>query len=164
MRDLKNSTKKIIMHCDGGARGNPGPAAIGVVIKENKGKTIYQISKTIGNTTNNIAEYKAVIAGLEWIKDNFISANSSVKSIKIFLDSTLVVNQLNGVFKVKNKILKELHSRVLRLEESISSNLNLADKNNSGMINSAIKHAHIIRELNKEADALVNKALDSQLL
>lgn len=164
MRDFKNLTKNLIMQCDGGARGNPGPAAIGVVIKENKGKTIHQISKTIGNTTNNVAEYKGVIAGLEWIKDNFGSGNSSVKSINIFLDSTLVVNQLNGVFKVKNKTLKELHNRVLRLEESISTNMDIAVKNNSATTNNAIKHTHIRRELNKEADSLVNKALDGQLL
>src|SRR3989344_3558887 len=99
---------KRIVHTDGGARGNPGPAAIGVVIEEGN-KTLAAFGKTIGEATNNIAEYTAVIEALMWLTQH------PADYIQFFLDSTLVVNQLNGLFKVKEPHLRELLLQVRTL-------------------------------------------------
>ncbi|MEK7065576.1 MAG: ribonuclease HI family protein [Patescibacteria group bacterium] len=132
---------KLIIHTDGGARGNPGPAAIGVVIEEEKErKKIAEFGKKIGETTNNVAEYTAVIEALRRIK------SMEVSEIDFFLDSVLVVNQLNGTFKVKNMKLRELLMQVRTLEEE-----------NGGVI----RYRAIPREKNRRADFLVNRALDT---
>lgn len=126
-----------IIHTDGGARGNPGPAAIGVVIEHN-GKTVTSFGKTIGETTNNVAEYTAVIEALKFLK-------SYHGKIDFFLDSTLVVNQLNGLFKVKGPHLRELLLRVRTLEADVEG---------------VITYTAVRRESNRRADLLVNDALD----
>lgn len=131
--------KKFIVYSDGGARGNPGPAAIGAVIKDDKNNLIQEISKTIGETTNNQAEYKAILAGLEAIKD------LGGEEVECFLDSELVVKQLRHEYKVKNKELAPLFVKV--------HNLSLQFKK--------ISYTHVRREQNKEADKLVNDALDN---
>ena len=110
---------KLIIHTDGGARGNPGPAAIGVVIEKvigriktsKESKVIAEFGKRIGETTNNVAEYTAVIEALRWLKNNQIN-KSRIRTlvIQFYLDSILVVNQLNGMFKVKDAHLRELLS------------------------------------------------------
>ncbi len=122
---------------DGGARGNPGPAAIGAVIYKDD-KLIASISEYIGETTNNIAEYKALISGLEFASKN------NIEELDCFLDSELVVKQLKKEYKVKNENLAKLFVKAW--------NLSLKFKK--------ISFNHIRREFNKEADALVNKALD----
>ncbi|HLD25349.1 MAG TPA: ribonuclease HI family protein [Patescibacteria group bacterium] len=144
----------LIIHTDGGARGNPGPAAVGVVIEEGSGvreqgtgNVLAAFGKRIGETTNNVAEYTAVIEALKYLGNRVqgVGYREHVKSIDFFLDSTLVVNQLNGLFRVKELHLRELLLRVRELE---------------GVVGGEI-HYHVIpREQNKRADFLVNQALD----
>jgi len=128
----------LIIHTDGGARGNPGPAAIGVVIEKN-GKLIHQFGKRIGESTNNVAEYTAVIEALRYLKDK------GVAHAHFFLDSVLVVNQLTGKFKVKDANLRTLLFEIRSLEQEVRG---------------VITYTAIPREQNKEADLLVNQALD----
>ncbi len=130
---------KVIVFCDGGSRGNPGPAALGVVIKTTKGEIIEEMGEYLGEQTNNYAEYSAVITALNKLRE------MKVDSADFYLDSELAVRQLNGIYKVKNEGLKVLHSKVL---EAI------------GEMN--ITFTHVYREYNTEADAMVNQVLDSQ--
>ena len=131
---------------DGGARGNPGPAAIGVVIKTENGKIVGQISKLIGVTTNNEAEYKGLITALEFLSQKKEQLGlSPTTEIKFFLDSNLIVNQVNGLYKVKNSRLREFLYKVREMEQSIPA---------------IIIYTLIPREKNYEADLLVNQALD----
>ena len=139
----------LVVHTDGGARGNPGPAAIGVVV-EDGGKRVAGIGKVLGETTNNVAEYTAVIEALRFL----VSYVSQLKSkgdsatISFYLDSTLVVNQINGLFKVKQPHLRELLFTVHSLEQQAGGE---------------IHYASIPREQNAAADSLVNQALDGLL-
>lgn len=128
----------IKVFCDGGARGNPGPAAIGVVGYDND-KKIFEISKAIGETTNNVAEYRAVIAALETLEGLNIREN-----ILFNLDSELVVKQVNGDYRVKDVKLKQLHASVSCLLSKFSD----------------VKFEHTKRSNNFYADKLVNNALD----
>ncbi len=142
--------KKLIIFTDGGARGNPGPAAAGVVIKDETGQILNSISRTLGETTNNVAEYQGVIAALDWLRNNPIIqlSNKPINEkfiIQFFLDSKLVVNQLNGLFKVKENHLRELILKVRFLEQEVGGD---------------IYYNLIPREKNWEADKLVNEALD----
>ena len=93
---------KLFIYTDGGSRGNPGPSAVGIYIEDENGKTIQKIAKKIGEATNNIAEYMAIIEALEWFKTSNFKA--AISSLYFFLDSRLVVNQVNGLFKVKMEI------------------------------------------------------------
>ncbi len=104
---------ELTIYTDGGARGNPGPAAIGVVVLDGKGQELAKFGRVIGETTNNVAEYQAVKAALEWVKGNQRGKN---QKIKFFLDSTLVVNQLNGIFKVKESHLRDLIIKIRGLD------------------------------------------------
>ena len=125
---------------DGGSRGNPGPAGIGgVLFKDNK--LIVKFFGYIGKTTNNQAEYKALIKGLELVKKR------KIEEIECFLDSELVVNQMNRKYKIKDKDLGPLFVKVW--------NLSLGFKK--------IIFSHVTRENNKQADKLVNLALDKHL-
>lgn len=139
---------RLIIHTDGGARGNPGPAAVGVVIKETNGKEITSFGKRIGDTTNNVAEYTGVIEALKYLKTKYITQNIKYE-IYFYLDSTLVVNQLNGQFKVKESHLRELLLTVRMLE---------------GEVGGVITYTAIPREKNGSADYFVNKALDEPTL
>lgn len=142
--------RKLYVFTDGGARRNPGPAAIGVVIKDSRGKTLAKFGKFIGRATNNVAEYQAVIEALEWaISNSSLREISSkckyqISNINFFLDSKLVVNQLNGLFKIKNLNLRNLIIKIRRLEEKIDGK---------------ISYYFISRKKNKEADLLVNQVL-----
>lgn len=129
--------------CDGGARGNPGPAGIGVVIKNQEGKTIAGFGKEIGSTTNNVAEYTAVIEGLSYVLQNF--SKNKPDRIDFFLDSKLVVSQLTGIYKIKDAKLRFLLLQVREKEAELGGN---------------IFYRHIPRESNREADRFVNEALD----
>ncbi len=136
---------QLTIFCDGGARGNPGPAAIGVIIKDDKGRVLLEKGEYIGKTTNNVAEYQAAIQALKWlIKHQPQPKNLSVK-YQFFLDSLLVVNQLNGKYKIKNLKLQPLAIRVKELESQLGGKIN---------------YHHVLRERNKEADKLLNQALD----
>ncbi len=132
---------KLVIHTDGGARGNPGPAAIGVVIEEN-GKELLGFGKAIGETTNNVAEYTAVIFALTTVKEKHLVPSH----IQFYLDSTLVVNQLNGFFKVKDARLRELLSKVRILEQEVGG---------------VVEYMYVPREQNRRADLFVNQALDN---
>jgi ribonuclease HI len=130
---------KLILYTDGGARGNPGPGAIGVIIKNSKGKVIKEVGRLIGRATNNEAEYKAIIEGLKECKEK------KAIHLECFLDSLLVVNQLKGDFKVKDKKMKILWNVVKDLEKSFKE----------------VLYHHIPREKNHLADKVVNEVLDS---
>jgi ribonuclease HI len=135
----------IIVHTDGGARGNPGPAAIGVYIQtEEQGNVTKLIGfgKEIGETTNNVAEYSAVIEALTWLISH---KPENVEKTTFFLDSLLVVSQLNGVFKIKEPHLRDLSFSVRALEAEYGG---------------GVSYVAVRREQNREADMLVNKALD----
>lgn len=131
---------KYTLNTDGGARGNPGPAGIGIVIKNSQAETIYEMGAYIGHTTNNEAEYTALLKGLE------VALEKNIKELDCFLDSELVVKQLNGQYKVKNANLKTFWTKIkgqaLKFEK--------------------ITFNHTLRNGNKEADQLVNDALDAQ--
>ncbi len=134
--------KKLIIYTDGGARGNPGPTGIGVVFLDKNGKVLEDFSKFIGISTNNQAEYKALIFALDLAHKKY-----SPQSIECFLDSELVVNQLKGLFKVKNSQIRDLIFKIRILESKYKS----------------VNYKVIPREKNKEADKLVNKAINGKL-
>jgi len=135
------------IYTDGGARGNPGPAAIGIYVSDKDNKKIAGFGKTIGIATNNVAEYKAVIGALDWIIEN---AKDLSKNLKIYfsMDSKLVCSQIVGLFKVKNADLRALLFEVRDREAQISL---------------PIYYKHIPREQNTKADAFVNEALDNSM-
>lgn len=133
----------LIIHTDGGARGNPGPGACAFVI-ENGGKTIFKSSRFLGKTTNNVAEYQGVISALDWLSEN--DGNLAEKDATFFLDSELIVRQLNGVYKVKDPKLQDLFFQIKSL--ITKTKIRVTFKN-------------IPREKNKVADFLVNKSLDT---
>lgn len=130
--------EKLTIYTDGGARGNPGPAGIGAVILDERGRVVEEISEYIGQATNNQAEYKALIAGLNKARD------LGGEEIEVFLDSELVVKQLNREYRVKDKDLAPLFVQAY--------NISLGFKK--------IIFKHVPREKNKLADKLVNIALD----
>ncbi|MBN1176568.1 MAG: ribonuclease HI family protein [Dehalococcoidales bacterium] len=132
------SVYKVIINTDGAARGNPGPASIGVIIKDDKDKVLARISRYIGSTTNNQAEYRAVVAALEK------AVSLGAKNVELKSDSELVVNQLNGRYKVKNAALRPLYQEVVKLAGSLEK----------------ITFSYIPRAQNAGADALANQALD----
>ncbi len=134
------------MFCDGGARGNPGPAAVGVVYKNKNGATIKKFGETIGETTNNVAEYTAVILALKKAKQIF--GKEKVKRIEFDfkLDSELVVRQLNHQYKIQEENLQALFFVIWNLMLDFGE----------------LSFSHIPREQNKEADVLVNQALDKK--
>src|SRR3990167_546815 len=110
----------IKIYTDGGARGNPGPASIGVVIKTENGKIVGQISESIGKSTNNEAEYQALIRALEYLLLNKVKLGlSEYILINFFSDSKLIVNQVNGIFKVKNSRMREFIYKVREMEIQI---------------------------------------------
>ena len=139
--------KSISVFTDGGARGNPGPSAIGVYIEDDLGNVLAKIGKRIGEATNNTAEYKAVIEALFWLIENKGKIEDNTK-INFFVDSQLVYSQIKGLFKVKAESIREYIFTVRKKESEL------------GM---KIEWAHILREKNKKADQLVNLALDNLL-
>lgn len=136
---------EIIIHTDGGARGNPGPAACAFVAEIN-GKVIQKNSQYLGTSTNNFAEYKGVILALKWMIDNKESLEGNT-SVIFYLDSELIVRQILGIYKVRDEKLKDLFLEVIGLMKKI-------DKK--------ISYRNIPRAKNKEADYLVNKELDAK--
>ena len=131
---------ELTLHTDGGARGNPGPGAIGIVLSKSKGKIIREIGKYVGKCTNNEAEYMGLLEGIKTAK------KGGATKLNCYVDSELVVNQLNGLYKVKNDRMKKLWLQVKELEKDLEK----------------ISYTHIPRSKNKEADALVNEVLDAQ--
>lgn len=134
-------TRTLMMFTDGGARGNPGPAGIGVVLKDAQGKNVATIAQYIGERTNNQAEYEAVLAGLK--RSRALGATE----LRCFLDSQLVVEQLSRRYKVKDAELGKLFVQCWNTMQQFT----------------AVHFQHIPREQNKEADALVNRAIDEEV-
>ncbi|MCA1832808.1 MAG: ribonuclease HI family protein [Actinomycetota bacterium] len=128
----------VVINTDGGARGNPGPAALGVVICAPDGTVLAEIAEALGVQTNNVAEYTAVVRGLQ--KADEIGARVA----RVRSDSLLVVEQLNGRWKIKKPTLQVLHQTVRALAKKFDE----------------VTYEHVRREYNAEADALVNHALD----
>ena len=137
--ETKPIPQAVKLYADGGSRGNPGPSALGYVVLDLQDNLLHQDNKYLGLTTNNQAEYHALLAGLEWC------VSKGVREIKVYMDSMLVINQLTGTFKVKNRELWTLYETAKNLSQKFRK----------------ISYTHVPRELNKLADAEVNKALDA---
>lgn len=135
-------TNKVTIYTDGGARGNPGPAAIGTVIGERKYR------EYIGETTNNVAEYRAVIMALKKVNQLFGKDRTNDLILEINVDSELLYKQMGGEYKVKDVDLQLLFIEIWNLKQDFKE----------------VKFNLVPREKNKEADRLVNKELDSHLL
>ena len=129
---------KVVVHVDGGARGNPGPAAIGIVVSDATGGVLEQLGEPIGETTNNVAEYRALLRGLE--RARALGADE----VEVVGDSELVAKQVNGQYKVKHAGLKPLHAAALQALTGFES----------------WRVRTVPRAQNAAADALVNQALD----
>ena len=128
----------LIAHSDGGARGNPGPAGFGVVIKDESGRKVAALSEYLGHQTNNFAEYQGLIAALEYAIEH------GPKALKLISDSELLVRQIKGIYKVKNATLQDLHGRAKELIAQLEW----------------FSIGHAFREQNQEADQLANEAMD----
>lgn len=134
------SAPAMIANIDGGARGNPGPAAFGVVIRNSKGELVAELSEYLGLQTNNFAEYSGLLAALDY------AVRENCPSLKIYSDSELLVRQMQGRYKVNNLALQQLFARAQSLVRKLQS----------------FQIEHVLRERNKEADRLVNKTLDER--
>lgn len=131
---------KLIINCDGGSRGNPGPAAIGTVVGSK------EYAEKIGTATNNVAEYTAVIFGLKKAKQLLGKTKAKTTNLEIRMDSELLYKQLAGQYKIMNKDLQPLFIEIWNLKQDFQE----------------VRFFHIPREQNKRADYLVNLAMDSQ--
>jgi ribonuclease HI len=134
----KPATAAYQANVDGGSRGNPGPAAYGVIIRDGSGAIVARLKKYIGQNTNNVAEYFGLIAALDYAQAH------GVRALRIESDSELMVKQMRGQYKVKSPELKPLFERARKMTQSFES----------------FRIDHVYREQNREADALVNQALD----
>jgi ribonuclease HI len=132
---------RVTVNVDGGARGNPGPAAIGVVLRDGEGQVLEEVGERIGEATNNVAEYRALLRGIELAKAH------DVGELELIGDSELVVRQVEGRYKVKNAGMKELYDEALRALRGFDS----------------WSIRHVRRTENADADRLVNEALDGVL-
>jgi ribonuclease HI len=130
------------LYADGGSRGNPGPSASGYVLMDMSGKVVFEEGVFLGVTTNNQAEYQALKLGLEHALHDF-----HAREVHVYMDSMLVVNQMKGIFKIKNRDLWPVHNACLELVHKFEK----------------VSFDHVPRELNKAADEAVNTALDKAL-
>jgi len=137
---------KMIVYTDGGSRGNPGPAGIGVAVMDGAGNLSKSYSKFLGRKTNNEAEYEAVIFALEKIRSLFGKEKSKKMEVDMRMDSQLVVRQLNGEYKIENERLAPLFIRIWNLKLDFNK----------------VNFTHVPREQNKEADRLANEAMDGE--
>jgi ribonuclease HI len=141
VRALPADPGHLIVSCDGASRGNPGPAGIGAQITDGSGAILGEIAEGIGETTNNVAEYTAVIEGLS------LAAKLGAKTVTLRSDSQLLINQLTGRYRVKTEHLQPLHRRVRSLAAGFDR----------------IRFEHVPRERNTAADALANIGVDRWL-
>ncbi|HEY0493087.1 MAG TPA: ribonuclease HI family protein [Candidatus Dormibacteraeota bacterium] len=132
--------ESVVIHTDGASRGNPGPASIGVVITDEAGRVLLELGEALRPTTNNVAEYTAVVRALER------AAELGARRVRMMMDSQLVVRQLNGSYRVKHADMIPLYRRVLELIQGFDS----------------VTFEHVPREENVEADRLANQALDGR--
>jgi ribonuclease HI len=127
-----------LANIDGGSRGNPGPAAYGVVIRDPQGEIVARLKKYIGQATNNVAEYFGLIAALDYADTH------GIRALRILSDSELLVKQMRGLYKVKSEDLRPLFERAKKMSQTLES----------------FRIDHVYREQNSEADALANQAMD----
>ena len=132
--------KKIKIYTDGGARGNPGPAGCGVVIEDSDGRVIKKVKQYLGEQTNNFAEYSGVLLGLKEAQ------KLGAEEVEFLADSELVVKQLNGEYRVKNEELGKLFIKIYNLSHNFKK----------------VSFKYVPREMNGQADALANEAMDKQ--
>ena len=132
-----DTARAAVAHIDGGARGNPGPAAYGVHIELDEG-TVVELKEALGIATNNVAEYRGLIAALAW------AAAHGVRRLQVRSDSLLLVKQMQGEYRVKHPGLQPLSAEARRLVQQIGD----------------VRFEHVRRELNKDADRLANEAMD----
>ena len=130
---------KLTVNVDGGARGNPGPAAVGVVVRDAAGEVLEERGERIGAATNNVAEYRALLLGIER------AAELGASELELVGDSELIVRQVKGEYKVKDATLRELHAEAKRALRPFAGSWSIR---------------HVRRAENAEADRLVNQALD----
>lgn len=133
-----SAPRDVVINTDGGARGNPGPAALGVVIRSPDGAVLAEVAEALGVQTNNVAEYTAVVRALQR------ASELGALVVHVRSDSKLLVEQLGGRWKIKNPTLQVLHETVRALAKKFE----------------AVTYEHVPREQNTDADALVNQALD----
>ena len=136
----------LIAHIDGGARGNPGPAAIGVMVRDGQGNVLAEEGRCIGHGTNNEAEYQALIRLLEVAAQDPAIKDSGAKTLRVHCDSKLIVMQVTGEWKIKEPRLRDLYDKVQQVKRHVPFVLRIK---------------HVPREQNKDADRLVNQALDA---
>ena len=136
--DTAGSHPRLVIHVDGGSRGNPGPAAIGVVVSEPDGTTVDELGERIGVTTNNVAEYRALLRGVRQ------AAALGAREIELINDSELVAKQLTGAYKVKHPAMRPLHAEAIEALKAFDG----------------WRIRSVPRAQNARADALVNEALD----
>lgn len=137
--EQKNATPAHRANIDGAARGNPGPASYGVVIRDGQGEVVAKLKKYIGRMTNNVAEYYGLIAALDYAQSH------SIRALRVESDSELMVKQMQGQYKVKSDDLRPLFERAKKMSQGFES----------------FRIDHVYREQNREADALANEALDA---
>ena len=133
--------KRIIIYCDGAARGNPGPAGAGALLLDANGSVLDEVAKYLGETTNNQAEYQALILAIN------AAQTLGAESVEIFADSELMVRQIKGIYRVKNDGLKPLFKLIMKKLEGFSE----------------YQITHVPREKNMHADKLANKTIDERL-
>jgi ribonuclease HI len=136
----ESSANTVIANIDGGARGNPGPAAFGVIIRNPKDEIVEELSEYLGHQTNNFAEYSGLLAALDY------AVREKCPRLKVRSDSELLVRQMKGVYKVKNPALQELFRQAQALVRKLEH----------------FSIEHVFREQNKDADRLVNEVLDNR--
>lgn len=141
---IMKSESKLIIYTDGGSRGNPGPAALGIVIQDTSGKLIKEYGEALGVRTNNEAEYEAVIFALKKVKALFGKEKTKTMALDVRMDSELVMKQLTGQYKVEEEKLFPLFIKIWNLKMDFG----------------AITFMYVPREKNKDADRMVNEALD----
>jgi ribonuclease HI len=132
------------IHADGGARGNPGPAGAGAMIRDARGNSVASVSQFLGVRTNNFAEYEAVILAFKTLAKLVPAAKRSKTEVVVKMDSELVVKQMRGEYKVKSPLLKEQQARLAHVAAPFAS----------------VSFTHVPREQNSDADALANAAMD----
>ena len=133
------------LYADGGARGNPGPAGAGAVVFDSLGKRVVEVADYLGETTNNVAEYEAVLRGLKKLADEYSESIMKHAELEIRMDSKLVIEQLKGAYKVKHP---NLIPRYLEVKNLIARSFG------------KVSFTHVPREKNKDADELANRAMD----
>ncbi len=136
----------LIIYTDGGSRGNPGYAAYGFVVYDENKNLLSEVGKNIGIQTNNVAEYSAILQALKWVELQTTNNLQLKTDIRFFMDSKLACEQLSGRWKIKNENIRGFAYEIKKMENKLGAN---------------VTYTHVPREQNKEADRMVNLALDN---